>query len=104
MRTSIGVVRKTDSLGRVVIPKEIRKRMGIMDGDPLEMFIEIEENAEGGEVAGISLRKFSYSMEHKIKSDIQKIIRDVREESRGYKGEHFEEVLRLLCEAEKMLD
>lgn len=35
-----GIVRKIDDLGRVVIPKEIRKNLKIRVGDPLEIFIE----------------------------------------------------------------
>ena len=35
-----GIVRKIDDLGRIVIPKEIRKNMHIKEGDPLEIFIE----------------------------------------------------------------
>lgn len=35
-----GIVRRIDDLGRVVIPKEIRRQMGIREGDPLEFFIE----------------------------------------------------------------
>ena len=31
-----GVVRRIDDLGRVVIPKEIRKTLRIKEGDPLE--------------------------------------------------------------------
>lgn len=34
-----GIVRRIDDLGRVVIPKEIRKSLQINEGDPLEMFI-----------------------------------------------------------------
>ena len=33
-----GVVRRIDDLGRVVIPKEIRRTMRIREGDPLEIF------------------------------------------------------------------
>ena len=35
-----GVVRKIDELGRVVIPKEIRRTLRIREGDPLEIFTE----------------------------------------------------------------
>lgn len=35
-----GIVRRIDDLGRVVIPKEIRRNMNIREGDPLEIFIE----------------------------------------------------------------
>ena len=35
-----GIVRRIDDLGRVVIPKEIRRTLRIRDGDPLEIFTE----------------------------------------------------------------
>ena len=35
-----GIVRRIDDLGRIVIPKDIRKTMGIKDGDPFEIFID----------------------------------------------------------------
>lgn len=35
-----GIVRKIDDLGRIVIPKEIRKNLHIREGDPLEIYIE----------------------------------------------------------------
>lgn len=34
-----GIVRRIDDLGRIVIPKEIRRAMGIHEGEPLEIFI-----------------------------------------------------------------
>ncbi len=37
---STGVTRKIDELGRIVIPKEIRKNLGIRDGESLEIFTE----------------------------------------------------------------
>ena len=37
-----GIVRKIDDLGRVVIPKEIRRTMRIRDGDPLEIYTNTE--------------------------------------------------------------
>ena len=37
-----GIVRRIDDLGRVVIPKEIRRTMHIRDGDPLEIYTERE--------------------------------------------------------------
>ena len=35
-----GIVRRVDDLGRVVIPKEIRRTLKIREGDPLEIFLE----------------------------------------------------------------
>ena len=37
MRQAIGIVRRVDDLGRVVIPKEIRRTLRIREGDPLEI-------------------------------------------------------------------
>ena len=47
---STGVVRKIDELGRIVIPKEIRRNLRIHDGENLEIFID--DNS-------IILKKFS---------------------------------------------
>ncbi|HIV74474.1 MAG TPA: stage V sporulation protein T [Candidatus Pseudogracilibacillus intestinigallinarum] len=46
-----GIVRRIDDLGRVVIPKEIRRNLRIREGDPLEIFVQRE-----GEVI---LKKYS---------------------------------------------
>ena len=46
-----GIVRCIDDLGRVVIPKEVRKTMKIREGDPMEIFVDQE-----GEVI---LKKYS---------------------------------------------
>lgn len=45
-----GIVRRIDDLGRVVIPKEVRKILNIREGDPLEIFTDSE---------GIILKKYS---------------------------------------------
>ena len=37
-----GIVRRIDDLGRVVIPKEIRRTMRIREGDPLEIYTDRE--------------------------------------------------------------
>lgn len=46
-----GIVRRIDDLGRVVVPKEIRRTLRIREGDPLEIFVDRE-----GEVI---LKKYS---------------------------------------------
>lgn len=35
-----GIIRRVDDLGRIVIPREIRKNLGIREGDPLELYVE----------------------------------------------------------------
>ena len=37
-----GIVRRIDDLGRVVIPKEIRRTMRIREGDPLEIYTDAD--------------------------------------------------------------
>ena len=39
----IGIVRRIDELGRIVIPKDLRKQLGIQEGDLLEMNFENEK-------------------------------------------------------------
>ena len=40
-----GIVRRIDDLGRVVIPKEIRRSLNIEEGDPLEIYIDDKTKA-----------------------------------------------------------
>lgn len=46
-----GIVRRIDDLGRIVIPKEIRRTLRIREGDPLEIFTDREDQ--------IVLKKYS---------------------------------------------
>ena len=46
-----GVVRRIDDLGRIVIPKELRRTMRIKEGDSLEIFIDGSDK--------VFLRKYS---------------------------------------------
>lgn len=39
---AIGIVRKVDSLGRIVIPKEIRDMGNMEEGTPLEIYVDEE--------------------------------------------------------------
>ena len=46
-----GIIRRIDELGRIVIPKEIRKTLRIKEGESLEIFVDNSEN--------IVLKKYS---------------------------------------------
>ena len=37
-----GIVRRIDELGRIVVPKEIRRTLRIREGDPLEVYTDRE--------------------------------------------------------------
>ncbi|CAH1054168.1 Transition state regulatory protein AbrB [compost metagenome] len=72
-----GIVRKVDELGRIVIPIELRRTMGIDIKDPLEIFVDGEK---------IILRKyeptciFSGSAENLINFKGKMVSKDVLDE------------------------
>lgn len=45
-----GIVRRIDDLGRIVLPKEVRRTMKIREGDPLEIFLSDD---------GVTLKKYT---------------------------------------------
>lgn len=51
-----GIVRRLDDLGRLVIPKEIRRVLGQKEGDPLELYFDRENK-------GIVLKKYEVEEE-----------------------------------------
>ena len=60
---STGITRRIDDLGRIVIPKEIRKNLKIKENEVLEIFINNDE---------IILKKFSpFNDSEKVLSDRQ---------------------------------
>ena len=42
-----GIVRRVDDLGRIVIPKEIRRTLRIREGDPLEIRLHRRPGIDG---------------------------------------------------------
>ena len=60
MLKSTGVIRKIDDLGRIVIPKEIRKVLKIESGDDLEIYVDNNS---------IILKKYSFMLNNKTISD-----------------------------------
>ncbi len=39
---AIGIVRKVDELGRIVLPMELRNTMDINEKDPIEIFVDVD--------------------------------------------------------------
>ena len=60
---STGMIKRIDDLGRIVIPKEIRKSLRILENDMLEIYVREQE---------IVLKKYSNFLN--IKNHIQKIL------------------------------
>ena len=58
-----GIIRRVDDLGRIVIPKDIRRTIGIREGEPLEIFIEGEDT--------VCFRKYKNNL-----SDVVENLRD----------------------------
>ena len=54
-----GIVRRIDDLGRIVIPKEIRRTLRIRESDPLEIFTDRDELMLKKYSPIASLEKFS---------------------------------------------
>ena len=66
---STGITSRIDDLGRIVIPKEIRKNLKIKENEVLEIFINNDE---------IILKKFSrFNDSEKVLSDYIKVINDM---------------------------
>lgn len=63
-----GVVRRIDELGRLVIPKEIRKSFKIREGDSIEFFVE-----------GNRILLEKYSLMNGMADDIEKICQTLNE-------------------------
>ena len=83
---STGVVRKVDQLGRIVTPIELRRAMGISEGDPMEIFVEDDR---------IILRKYKSEKGCAVTSEIL----DENFESQLIKGLHLSpEGARILLE------
>ena len=59
---STGIIRRVDDLGRVVIPKEIRRYLGIYEGEPLEIYIVDD---------GVAFRKFEPNLLQETKSILE---------------------------------
>ena len=69
-----GIVRRVDDLGRIVIPKEIRRKLGIREGDPLEVFLHED---------CICLRKYSTDKLEKVYDAFKDLV-DFAEEEGGF--------------------
>ncbi|WP_166432676.1 AbrB/MazE/SpoVT family DNA-binding domain-containing protein [Lacrimispora amygdalina] len=82
------VIRKIDHLGRLVLPKDIRNSMGLVDGSSLEILATEE---------GILLKK--YSAELSLISDIENLQRSVKEDNSYVGQDKADQIQKCLQEA-----
>lgn len=89
-----GIIRRVDDLGRVVIPKEIRRSMNIHEGDPLEIYV----NSKNHEIIFIPYKAVG------IDTKIKDLMEEVSNEILWYDNKKgFKEAYSLLSEAYKIL-
>lgn len=95
-----GIIRRIDGLGRVTIPKEIRRSLCVREGDPLEIFLD---KAEGQPV--VCFRKYETSFLPSLAALADTIndemIEDATNEQRSEIRKHFNEIAKILKEWEK---
>jgi len=85
-----GIIRRVDDLGRVVIPKEIRHKFHITEGDPLEIYVTEEE---------ICLKP--YNEKGCYINTLERLIQNMKEDSDIVIQK---EIIIMLSEAQKMLE
>lgn len=88
-----GIIRRVDDLGRVVIPREIRRNLGIREGEPLEIYTDT--------VCGMPAVCFT-----KVEANLSGSVRNVRElveEYLDYDHPHRQEILVRLAEVAKLI-
>lgn len=86
MTKCTGIVRRIDDLGRVVIPKEVRRTMKIREGDPL--IISTTEN-------GVLFEKYDVNAE--ITDSLEKIIDNFGGDMTGEEIEDIRKVIKSIC-------
>lgn len=89
-----GIVRRVDDLGRVVIPKDIRKQCRIYEGEPLEIYVD-----HYGDMPVVCFAKYTNSFGEELQAVKEKVL-----ELMDDVGEHEDaaEFRKVMTEAEKI--
>ena len=90
-----GIVRRVDDLGRVVIPKEIRRQMRIREGEPLEIFVDNE--------GSVIFRKYNFELIGEVKAMKEHIDSHLDcgdPQRRAEARKHFDAIVALLADDE----
>lgn len=87
-----GIVRRVDDLGRIVLPKEVRRKIGISEGTAMEIFVSSD---------GITLKKYYpedelEGMAKSLMETVEDMCVDLGPEKTGDLRRHIHEILMLL--------
>lgn len=63
-----GIIRRIDDLGRIVIPKELRRNMNIREGDPMEIYLD-EDNRVVFEKYNSGLLPFIHNLADRVEDN-----------------------------------
>lgn len=88
-----GIIRHVDDLGRVVIPRELRNKLGIKEGEPLEIYTDTICG-----MPAVCFAKYQFDL-----SGTAKAFQDLVENYLDYNHPHKQEILVKLAEIDKML-
>ena len=88
-----GIIRRIDDLGRVVIPREQRKKLGIKEGEPLEIYVDTICG-----MPAVCFVKYHFDL-----SGTAKALQGLVENYLDYDHPHKQEILMKLAEIDKML-
>lgn len=86
MRTT-GIVRRIDDLGRVVIPREIRKQIGIKEGEPLEIFVDPQTKMVGFQKYRVDPLDRAELLDKFAEMDVEDQVELLNELTKIYNGE-----------------
>ena len=87
-----GIIRRVDDLGRIVLPKEVRRKAGIAEGTPMEIFVDSDR---------IVLKKYRTSEElmnvvSTLSETVDNSVDDLGEEKVSAIREHIKEIINSL--------
>lgn len=87
-----GIIRRLDDLGRIVIPKDVRRTLMLKEGDPMELFM-----IEGG----VAFKKYDPNKD--VESAIQGVIDMLKDDLTNLSRLQKQEVIKLLDDARSLV-